>query len=136
MRSTAWRVTLKAYEPLATTSGRQSKEHRLVHDPSVPQVLNDDPLEQRRRHVAVPNPFRVHDDDGSPSTHTEARRLTALDSPRPEQQSFPLKERREQTIQLTTPLIGRTVPAHTHEDVARICIHQRRDCADCHKIVY
>jgi hypothetical protein len=120
----------------ATRSGRQPKEHRLVHDSSVSQMLDDNPLQQRRRHVAVPDPFGVHNHDRSPSAHAKAWRLAALDAPRPEQQSFPLKKGWKQAIQLSAPLIRRTMPAHTHQDVAGICIHQRRHCADCHKIEY
>ena len=130
------RLTQDPNESRATRSGRQSKEYRLVHDSSVSQMFDDDPLEECGRHVAVPDPLWVHHNDWSSSADPKARRLASLDAQRPEQQSLPLKEGRKQAIQLSAPLIRRTIPAHTHENVARICIHQRRDCADCHKIEY
>lgn len=81
-------------------------EHRLIDHPPVAQMLDDDPLEQRRRHFLVPHAFRVHDDDRTSRTHAEAGRFAAFDPLRSEQQAFPLQQGRQQAIQFEATLIG------------------------------
>jgi hypothetical protein len=90
----------------------------LLDDPPVTEVLDDDSLQQRRRHPAVPDPFWIHDNDRTASANAETRRLTALDACRAEEQPFSLQERRQEIVELTSPAIGRAEAAHAHEDVA------------------
>ncbi len=66
-------------------------KHRLLHHPTVAEMLDDDALEECRSHAGVPDALRVHDDNGSADAHAEARRLATLDATRPEQQSFALE---------------------------------------------
>jgi hypothetical protein len=113
-----------------------SKEHRVANDIPVAQVFDDDPIEERRRDVAVPNAFGVHDDDRASGADAEAGRFTAFDSMRPEQQAFALEKRGKQAIELLAAPIRRTVSADTHENVPGVWLHQRRKGAGCHKIVY
>ena len=58
-------------------------------------MLDDDAFEKRRSDVAIPNSFRIHDDDRSMRTHAEAGRFAAFDSTRSEQQPFALEQRRK-----------------------------------------
>ena len=55
-------------------------------------MLNDDPVEERRRDIAVPDAFGIHYDDRTTGTHAEAGRLTSFDAARAEQEAFSLEE--------------------------------------------
>jgi hypothetical protein len=72
--------------------GPQPKEHRLVDHTSVTQMLDDDPVEERRRDIAVPDAFGIHHNDRTTCAHAEAGRLTSLDAAWAEQKPFALEE--------------------------------------------
>ena len=67
-------------------------EYRIFHDTAIPQMLDDDALEQLRRHASVPDALRVDDDDRPASAYAEARGLAPLHAARSEQKSFPLEQ--------------------------------------------
>jgi hypothetical protein len=72
--------------------GPQPKEHRLVDHTSVTQMLDDDPVEERRRDIAVPDAFGIHHNDRTTCADAEAGRLTSLDAVWAEQKPFALEE--------------------------------------------
>ena len=100
---------------------------RFLDDSAVYQMLGDDPFEQRRRDPPIPDPIRIHDDDRTTGAHTEARRFTALHSIRTEEESVPLKQRRQHLIELSTPAIRRTESADAYEHVSGIRVHSRQN---------
>ena len=101
----------------------QTMYDRLVDDPSLPQMLLDDPFKKGRSHLAVPYPFRVHDDDRPAAAHAEARRFAALDAGGAEEQSFTLEQRRQQRVQRATTAVGGAEAARAHQQVSRIGLH-------------
>jgi hypothetical protein len=96
----------------------QPMKHCLLDDLPVTEVLDDDPLQQRRRHPGIPDPLRVNDNDRTASANTQTWRLAALDSSRTEEQAFPLQQRWQEIVQITPPTIRRAEAADAHEDVA------------------
>ena len=112
-------------QPSAAAS-LQSVEHGLFDDPPVAQMLDDYPLQQRRCNPAVPDAIRIHHDDRPAAADAKAWRLTPLHPGRPEQQSFPLKQRRQQRVELSPAMVGRTKPADTDKHVSGVGIHKRR----------
>ena len=55
-------------------------KHRLLHNPTILQVLHDDAIEQSRRDRGVPHAFRVDHDDGATGANTQTWRFAALDA--------------------------------------------------------
>jgi hypothetical protein len=89
-------------------------------------MLDHDPLEERRAHLAVPHTFRINDDNGAPTTHTKAWRFAALDPRGAEEESLALEQTGEQRVQLATAPIGRAEATGTHQDVSRVRFHEGR----------
>lgn len=102
----------------------QSMKDRLLDDPAVAEVLDDDPFEQRGCHAGIPDAVRIDDDDRPPSAHAEAWRLSALDALRTEKKPFALQEYRKKAIQFAPAVIGRTISAGANKDVPGIRIHR------------
>jgi hypothetical protein len=96
---------------VAANHASESVKNGVFDDPAIPQMFDDDALQQGRRHTGVPDTVRIDDNDRTATTNAEARRLTAFDAGRTEQESFPLQERGQQTIELTTAMIGRAKAA-------------------------
>jgi hypothetical protein len=69
--------------------------YRLVDDPSVAQVFNDNAFQENGRYLAVPHPLGVHDDNRPTTADTEAGRFASFDATGPEKQSFALQEQRQ-----------------------------------------
>jgi hypothetical protein len=67
-------------------------KHRVLNDPPVLEMLDDNSLENLRRDARIPDAFRIHDNDGTSSTNAEARCLAAFHPPWTEQQAFALKK--------------------------------------------
>ena len=65
--------------------------HSLLDNPPPAEMLDDDPLQQRRTHRPVPNSLGIHHDDRSAPAHAKAWRLAALDARGAEEQSFTLE---------------------------------------------
>lgn len=107
------------------TRRTQLVKYRLLHHPTVTQVLDDDPLKQRRRHAGVPDAFRIHHDDRPSGANAETWRLAALYAARTEEQSFTLQQACELRVKRATAPIGRAEAAHAHEHVARVGLHER-----------
>jgi hypothetical protein len=99
-------------------------KHRLFDDPAVSKMLDNDALQKGRRHSMVPDALRVHHQHRAAGADPEARRLTAFHPVRPEQESFTLKQRRQQTIQLGAAPVGRTEAAHADEYVMAVGVHR------------
>src|SRR5665647_2589338 len=97
-------------------------------------MLDDDPLEQRRRHPGVPDAFRVDDDDRSACTYTETWRLSALHAARTEEQALALEQACEFRVQHAPFPVRRAVAANAHQDVARERIHDGGELGgrECH----
>jgi hypothetical protein len=62
----------------------------LFDHTSVPEMLDDNTLEQRRRHSGVPDAVGIYDDDRPTTAHPETWRLTALHALRTKQQTLAL----------------------------------------------
>jgi hypothetical protein len=62
-------------------------------------VLDHDALEERGGHAGVPDALGIYDDDRSTGAHAEARRLSALDARRPEEEPFALEQPRQQRVE-------------------------------------
>jgi len=69
-------------------------DHGFVDNPTVPQMLRHDPLEERRRHISLPYPFRIHDHDRPAGAHAEAGRFAAFHACGSEEETFTLQQRR------------------------------------------
>src|SRR5262245_47884059 len=69
----------------------QPVKDSLLDDAAVPQMLDDDPLQQRRRYRSVPDAVGIDDDDRSSAAHTQTRCLASLHASRSEQQPFTLQ---------------------------------------------
>ena len=100
-------------------------EDRIFHHFSSFQVLDHNALEKCRRYVRVPDSVRVNDDDRASSADPKARRFSALDPVRTEQQPFALKERRQVRIELSSTPVGRAEASRAHDDVTGIRLHHR-----------
>ena len=98
---------------------------RFVDRLSSLEVLDDDSLQQRRRYIGVPDPFRIDDHNRSAAADAEARRLASLHASRTEEQIFPLQELGEQRIKLSPAAIGRTEVTSAHQYVAGVRLHLR-----------
>ena len=98
-------------------------KNRFFYYASIPQMFDNDPLEKRRRHVAIPDAFRIDDDYRAAGADTEARRLAALHAVRPEQQPLALEQRRQQLIELRSAPVRRTESSHADEHVMRVRFH-------------
>src|ERR1051325_3530018 len=96
----------------------ESVKHRLLDNPSIAQMLDDDSLQQLRRDAGIPNPFGVDDDDRAARAHAEARGLATLHAARTEQQAFALQERRQHGVERSTTARRRTEVADTNQDVS------------------
>jgi hypothetical protein len=92
---------------------------------SVLEVFDDDSLEERRRDLGIPDPFRIYDDDRSVATHAKARSFTALDAPGAKKQIFALKQVGEQRVELSPAAVGRAEVAGAYEHVMRVRLHLR-----------
>lgn len=66
-------------------------KHSFFNHRAALQVLNHDSLEQFRCHTAIPDAFRVNDDNGTALAYAEARCLAPLHARWPKQQAFPLQ---------------------------------------------
>jgi hypothetical protein len=98
-------------------------DYGFLDNPAFAEMLDDDALQQLRRHKAVPHAFRVDDDNRAAAAHAEARRLAALHPARAEEEAFSLEKCREKRVERGTFAIGRAETAGTHEHVARIRLH-------------
>jgi hypothetical protein len=92
-------------------------EDRLFDHTAIPKVLDHDAFEQRGGDPGVPDRIRIHDDDGTASANSQARRLPSLHATRSEQESFTLKQVGKQSVQLPAASVWRTEPARANEDV-------------------
>lgn len=99
-------------------------EHRFFDNPAFTKVLDHDPLEERRCHPRVPDGVGIHDDDGAARANSEARCFSAFDPRRTEQQAFALQESRQHRVQIPPSAVRGAEPSGTHEDVARIALHE------------
>ena len=77
-------------------------EHRFVHDMTVAEMLDDDPLHQRGRDARVPDAFRIHHDHRSAGADAEARCLASFHAARPEQQGLALQQSRKLRVERAT----------------------------------
>jgi hypothetical protein len=107
-------------------------KYGLIHDPSIPQMLHDDALEQRRCHAAIPHTVGIDNYDWSAAANAEAWRLSSLDAAGPEEEALTLKQRRQQLIQLAPAMVRRTESANAYEHMARIRLHGRTKTRGTH----
>src|SRR4051812_16596361 len=101
-------------------------ENRTLNGPPLLEVLDDNLLEQCRRHVEIPNALGIDDDNGSIAAHTEAGRLAALYAIRSEQKILALQQFREKRINLSPSTIGRAETPCADQDMPRVRLHLRR----------
>ena len=81
-------------------------ENGLSNGLAVPEVLDDDSLQQSRRDLEVPGALRIHDDYRSVAADAEARSFTALDALRAEEQILSLQKLGEQQVELASAAVG------------------------------
>ena len=74
-------------------------KHRLLDYPTLAEVLDDDPLEESRRHSPVPDPLGIDSDDRSAPAHTETRGLAPFDTCGAKEEILALQERGEARIE-------------------------------------
>lgn len=73
-------------------------EDRLLDDPPIAEMLDDDAFEQLRRHAGVPDAVRIHDDDRAAAANTKAGRFAAFHACGTEQQGFTLEQSGEELV--------------------------------------
>ena len=100
-------------------------DDRFVDDFPVPEVLDDNALQHLRRHVAVPHPFRIHDDNRPAAADAEAWGLAALHAAGAEKQPFALEEHGKERVERTTCAIGRAEATRADQYVSRVRLHWR-----------
>jgi hypothetical protein len=103
---------------------REPMKDCFLHDAAALQVLDDDSLEQLRSHCAIPDSFRIHDDDWSSLAHAQAWSLAPLHASRSEQQSLSLEQRGEQRVERATSTLRRAVTSRADDDVPRVRFHR------------
>src|SRR5215213_2338774 len=86
----------------------QPVKHGFLDHATVPEVLDDDALEQLGGHARVPDALRVDDDDGTAGADSQTGRLAALHPARPEEQVLALKQLGEQAVEC--PAAPRSAP--------------------------
>lgn len=69
-------------------------KHRLLDDAAIPQMFDDDPLEELRRDSRVPDALRIDDDDRAAGADAEAWRLPSLDAIGAEKEALALEKSR------------------------------------------
>jgi len=102
---------------MPVTGALEPVENGLSNRLAALEVLDDDSLEQRGRHLGIPDPFRINDNDRPVAADAEARRFTALDAVRAEEQILALQQAREQRIDLASTAVRRAETARTYEHV-------------------
>ena len=107
--------------------GDEPVKHRLLDDPAIAQMFNDDPLEQGWRDPGVPHALGVHDDDGTARADAKARGFAPLHPTGSEEQAFALQQGGEQAVELSPRLIGRAEAADTYENVSGVGLHRGRE---------
>jgi hypothetical protein len=70
-------------------------KHSILDDTSAFQVFDNYSLQQLRRDVSVPDPFRINHDYRAALAHAQARGFATFDAIGPEEQAFTLQQRRE-----------------------------------------
>src|SRR5688572_16759747 len=116
---------LKAFHGAFDSPDSETMEYGLLDGPSTLQVLRHDPFEKLRSDVAVPDAFRIHDDDRTTPAHAEAGRFATLHASRTEEQSFALEKAGQLRIQRATAAIGRTEPSRAHQHVPAVRFEER-----------
>lgn len=101
----------------------QPMKDGVLDDSAVPQMLDDDALEQRQGHATIPDALRIHDHDWPASANAKARRLSALDASRAEKQPLTLEERWQRAIECAPPSTRRAEAADTYDDVTGVRLH-------------
>jgi hypothetical protein len=103
----------------------ETMKHRLLDDPPIAEMFDDNPLQQRGRHAPIPDAVGVDDDDRTATANSEAWRLAALDPRGAKEETLALQERRQQPIQVSPAMVGRTEAADANQDVTSIGVHHR-----------
>ena len=91
---------------------------RVVDDPAIAQMLNDDALEEGGRHATIPHALWVDDDDRAAGADAEAWCLPALYAGGPEEKALSLEKRRELRVELAAAPIWRAKASDTDEHVS------------------
>ncbi|HZE09898.1 MAG TPA: hypothetical protein VE110_14190 [Gemmatimonadaceae bacterium] len=73
-------------------------KYGLVNRDAVPEMLDDDSLEERGGHSIIPDAFGIHDDDRPAAADAEARGLTSFHPVRAEEKALALQKIREQRV--------------------------------------
>ena len=92
----------------------------VINHPSVPQVLDDDPLEQRRSHSPIPDSFRINGHDWSSFANAQTRGFAPLHTPGAEQQPFPFEQFGQQRVQRPAPPFRGTKRPGADENVEAV----------------
>src|ERR1700686_769657 len=100
-------------------------KNRLFDRIALLEVLHDDPLQQRRRDLGVPDSFRIDDNNRPIAADAEAGRLAAFDPLRTEEQTLAVQKAGEQRVDLAPTAVGRAEIARAYEHVTRVRLHLR-----------
>lgn len=95
----------------------------VVYDAAVPEVIDDDLLEEGKCDCAVPDAFRIDDNNWPTAANAEARSFSALDSARPEEQAFTLEQSRQKRVERAAFATGRAEVSRAHQHVSRVRLH-------------
>lgn len=98
-------------------------ENGLPDHPAIAQMLGDDPFEELRRDISVPDALWIYGDNWPAFTYAETGRFGSLDAIGVEEEVFALEEPGELTVNGATATIGRAKAAGANEDVAAIRRH-------------
>ena len=98
---------------------------RVLDNPAVTQMLDDNALQQGRRHPGVPNAVWVDDDDWATAANPQTWCFSALDAGRTKKEPFPAKEVWKHAIQNPPALFGRAKPSGADDDVPGEGLHAR-----------
>jgi hypothetical protein len=98
---------------------------RLFNGSPALEMLDHNSLEKDGRHLGIPDPFRVDDNDWPTAANAEAWRFPALHPIRTEEKILSLQQLCEQRIYLSTAPVGRTEISGADEDVSRVRRHLR-----------
>jgi hypothetical protein len=114
--------------PVSRSSTAQSKEHRLLHDLPIPQVLHDDPPPGARgSRPAYHTPSGYTTTIGPPVQTPRQGVSPRFHAPGPEEKALALEQAREQCVERSSLAIRRAEPADADEHVARVGLHERRE---------
>ena len=101
----------------------EAVEDGFFHNSAVLEMLDDDPVEELRGDVMIPDAVGVDDENGAIFADAEAWGLAPFDAGGAEEEVFALEERGELAVEGAATAIGGAVSTGADEDVTRVRFH-------------